>query len=147
MKSTNIDCRSCSHCVYGPRDRKATNHRSHFRKICSSAYDGNTRYLWILTDKYPPPLLRLRRYYDGSPLSAAAFLRRQTMNNESTLGTVWDRLMSAADNTLTIVDNTAMAGVHLSAAARTHAQNVEVGAQIKGNIRAQELRLSLPPVE
>lgn len=69
------------------------------------------------------------------------------MNNESTIGTVWDRLMSAADNTLTIVDNTAMAGVHLSTAARIHAHNVEVGAQIRGNLRAQELRHSLPPVE
>ena len=69
------------------------------------------------------------------------------MNNTASIGTVWDRLMSAADNTLTIVDNTAMAGVHLSAAARTHAHNVEVSAQIKGNLRAQELRLSLPLIE
>lgn len=66
------------------------------------------------------------------------------MNNTATMGSVWDRLMSAADNSLTIVDNVAMAGVHLSAAARTHAQNVETSAKITGNKRSALLLASLP---
>ncbi|OFE12343.1 hypothetical protein PHACT_03655 [Pseudohongiella acticola] len=69
------------------------------------------------------------------------------MNNTASIGTVWDRLMSVADNSLSMADNLAQAGGHITAAARIHAHNVEVGAQIKVNIRAQELRLSLPPVE